>query len=170
MKKNDETAFAEIIHRFTPLVATIIRNIAGGQLNHADVEEVTTDVFVTLWKNSEKLDTNMLKPYIVCIAKSRAKDRLRREQHNEMIDIDSLSIADDEAIFENCENQTLCNDLKEEIAKLKEPDREILIRYYYYYQPLKTISEIMDMNFETVKSKLQRTRKKLKESLIARGY
>ena len=85
MKKNDETAFAEIIHRFTPLVATIIRNIAGGQLNHADVEEVTTDVFVTLWKNSEKLDTNMLKPYIVCIAKSRAKDRLRREQHNEMI-------------------------------------------------------------------------------------
>ena len=170
MKKGNEKAFEEIIYRFTPLVSNIIRNISSGYLSNEDIEEVTTDVFVTLWKNSEKLDVNMLKPYIICIAKSRVKDRLRRENKFGIVDIDSVDIADDSEIFEKCENENLVSDLKEEIAKLKEPDREILIRHYYYYQPVKEISEIMGINIETVKSKLQRTRKKLKEELIRRGY
>ena len=61
MKKGNEKAFEEIIYRFTPLVSNIIRNISSGYLSNEDIEEVTTDVFVTLWKNSEKLDVNMLK-------------------------------------------------------------------------------------------------------------
>ncbi|MBQ5563226.1 MAG: sigma-70 family RNA polymerase sigma factor [Clostridia bacterium] len=170
MKKGNEKAFEEIIYRFTPLVSNIIRNISSGYLSNEDIEEVTTDVFVTLWKNSEKLDVNMLKPYIICIAKSRVKDRLRRENKFGIVDIDSVDIADDGDIFEKYENESLVSDLKEEISKLKEPDKEILIRYYYYYQPVKEISEIMGINIETVKSKLQRTRKKLKEELIRRGY
>lgn len=170
LKKGDERAFEQIIYRFTPLVSNIIKNISCGYLSREDIEEVTTDVFVTLWKNVEKLDTNLLKPYIICISKSRAKDRLRRENHFETVDIDSLSLADDSDIFENTENSGLIHDLKDEIANLKEPDREILIRYYYYYQPVKEIAEMMKINIETVKSKLQRTRKKLKDALINRGY
>ena len=170
MKKGNEKAFEEIIYRFTPLVSNIIRNISSGYLNNEDIEEVTTDVFVTLWKNSEKLDVNMLKPYIICIAKSRVKDRLRRENKFGIVDIDSVDIADDGDIFEKYENESLVSDLKEEISKLKEPDKEILIRYYYYYQPVKEISEIMGINIETVKSKLQRTRKKLKDALTGKGY
>ena len=170
MKKGNEKAFEEIIYRFTPLVSNIIRNISSGYLNNEDIEEVTTDVFVTLWKNSEKLDVNMLKPYIICIAKSRVKDRLRRENKFGIVDIDSVDIADDGDIFEKYENESLVSDLKDEIAKLKEPDREILIRHYYYYQPVKEISEIMGINIETVKSKLQRTRKKLKDALTGKGY
>ena len=134
MKKGNEKAFEEIIYRFTPLVSNIIRNISAGYLRNEDIEEVTTDVFVTLWKNSEKLDVNMLKPYIICIAKSRVKDRLRRENKFGIVDIDSVDIADDGDIFEKYENESLVSDLKEEISKLKEPDKEILIRYYYYYQ------------------------------------
>ena len=170
MKKGNEKAFEEIIYRFTPLVSNIIRNISSGYLSNEDIEEVTTDVFVTLWKNSEKLDVNMLKPYIICIAKSRVKDRLRRENKFGIVDIDSVDIADDGDIFEKYENESLVSDLKEEISKLKEPDKEILIRYYYYYQPVKEISEIMGINIETVKSKLKRTRKKLKDALTGKGY
>ena len=149
LKKGSEKAFEEIIYRFTPLVSNIIKNISCGYLSNEDIEEVTTDVFVTLWKNADKLDVNLLKPYIICIAKSRAKDRLRRENHFETVDIDSIDIQDDSDILENCENQ---------------------IRYYYYYQPVRKIAEITGINIETVKSKLQRTRKKLKDALINRGY
>ena len=130
LKKGSEKAFEEIIYRFTPLVSNIIKNISCGYLSGEDIEEVTTDVFVTLWKNADKLDVNLLKPYIICIAKSRAKDRLRRENHFETVDIDSVDIQDDSDILENC----------------------------------------MEINIETVKSKLQRTRKKLKDALINRGY
>ena len=111
-----------------------------------------------------------MKPYIICIAKSRVKDRVRRENKFGIVDIDSVDIADDGDIFEKYENESLVSDLKEEISKLKEPDKEILIRYYYYYQPVKEISEIMGINIETVKSKLQRTRKKLKDALTGKGY
>ena len=82
LKKGDERALSEIIGEFTPFVATIIRNIANGQFQKEDTEEVITDVFVTLWRNADKLDADMLKPYIICIAKSRAKDRLRKQKPN----------------------------------------------------------------------------------------
>ena len=170
LKKGSEKAFEEIIYRFTPLVSNIIKNISCGYLSGEDIEEVTTDVFVTLWKNADKLDVNLLKPYIICIAKSRAKDRLRRENHFETVDIDSVDIQDDSDILENCENQGLVHDLKEEIANLKEPDREILIRYYYYYQSVGKIAEVMKMSAGTVKSKLHRTRQKLKKALTEKGY
>ena len=76
LKQHDETAFEEIIHYFTPLVSTIISNIAGGKLNPSDIEEVTADVFVTLWQNSEHLKEETLKSYLCCIAKSRANRRI----------------------------------------------------------------------------------------------
>ena len=48
------------------------------------------------------------------------------------------------------------------------PDREIFLRYYYYDQKISEIADEMDMNAETVKSRLRRGREKLK-SLIEEG-
>ena len=50
------------------------------------------------------------------------------------------------------------------------PDREILIRYYYYEQTVSQIARETDINIETVKSKLRRTREKIKAKLIERSY
>lgn len=49
------------------------------------------------------------------------------------------------------------------------PDREIFLRHYYYCQSLKTISQEMDINISTIKTKLHRGRKKLKEIIIKGG-
>ncbi len=170
LKLHDERAFEEIIQRYTPLVSTIIYNIAGGRLQRQDVEEVVTDVFVTLWRNTDTLEPEKLHGYICCIAKSRAKDRLRKEKPIELVDISTVEEADDTVIALDCENKELCQDLKQEIRKIKEPDKEILIRYYYYYQSVSKIAAALQMNVETVKSKLQRTRQKLRTALINRGY
>ena len=150
-------------------MATIIRNIANGQLTHEDIEEVVTDVFVTLWRNADKLETDMLKPYIVCIAKSRAKDRLRKQKLN-LVSIEEIQMQSAENVFEECENNELYKALEREVEKIPEPDREILIRYYYYYQSVGKIAEVMKMSAGTVKSKLHRTRQKLKKALTGKGY
>lgn len=170
LKQHDETAFEEIIHYFTPLVSTIISNIAGGKLNPSDIEEVTADVFVTLWQNSEHLKEETLKSYLCCIAKSRAKDKLRKEHSDNTIDIDEIQQADDFILSEHFEKKEVCHDLKEEIKKIGEPDREILIRHYYYYQTVSKIAEALHLNVETVKTKLKRTRNKLKQAMYNRGY
>ena len=45
-----------------------------------------------------------------------------------------------------------------------------MIRYYYYDQTVAQIAAEMKMNLETVKSKLRRTREKIKTKLIERSY
>ena len=169
LKKGDERALSKIIEEFTPFVATIIRNIAGGQLNKEDTEEVVTDVFVTLWRNADKLETDMLKPYIICITKSRTKDRLRKQKMN-LISMEEIPMQSVENVLDECENNDLYKALEEEVEKIPEPDREILIRYYYYYQSVGKIAEVMKMSAGTVKSKLHRTRQKLKKALTEKGY
>ena len=150
-------------------MATIIRNIANGQLTPEDIEEVVTDVFVTLWRNADKLETDMLKPYIICIAKSRTKDRLRKQKAN-LMSIEDIQAQAVENVFDECENSDLYKALQEEVCNIPEPDREILVRYYYYYQSVGKISEVMNINAGTVRSKLHRTRQKLKKALTDRGY
>ena len=54
LQKN-EKALEEAIHHYSPLVATIINNISNGSLTTEDIEEVLSDVFLTLWNNSEKI-------------------------------------------------------------------------------------------------------------------
>ena len=79
-------------------------------------------------------------------------------------------MADDTMIELDSENKELKRDLQQEIRQIKEPDQEILIRYYYYYQSVSKIAAALEMNVETVKSKLQRTRAKLRTALQNRGY
>ena len=169
LKKGDERALSEIIEEFTPFVAAIIRNIANGQLKKEDTEEVVTDVFVTLWRNADRLETDMLKPYIICIAKSRAKDRLRKQKSN-LISIEEIEMQSAENVFEECENNDLYKALEREVENIPQHDREILIRYYYYYQSVGKIAEVMKISAGTVKSKLHRTRQKLKKALMGKGY
>lgn len=56
------------------------------------------------------------------------------------------------------------------IQKLEENEQDIIIRYYYYNQSTKQISDETGINLETVKSKLRRSRKKLKDIFDKGGY
>ncbi len=119
LKKHDENAFAEIITSYTPYVSTIAYNIAEGSLAKSDIEEVVTDVFVTLWNNADKLRPDKLKAYISCITKSRTKDKLRKLSPTEITDISELHdlSAEDMPVAEDYENKELYKSLKEEVSK-----------------------------------------------------
>lgn len=51
------------------------------------------------------------------------------------------------------------------IAALGEPDSEIFLRYYYYNEKIRSISDVMNINISTVKSKLSRGKEKLKNAM-----
>ncbi len=170
LNRHDEAALAEAIDEFTPIISAIAYNISSGKLSRADIEEIASDVFVTLWKNSGKLRNDSLAGYICCIAKSRTKDRLRREHFTDMSDIDELQEADDFIVEENYEDKELAMTLNDEVKKLKEPDREIIVRFYYYYESVGTISQQLGIKADTVKSRLKRAREKLRKALTDRGY
>ena len=171
LRNHDESAIEEIMERFTHYEAEKIYNVSRGNLSAADIEETAADVFLVLWNHSDKVREGSLRGYLASIAKSRAKDKMRStSRHGEVLDIDDVVLADEYSISDNLDNQTLQKDLTDAMNSFGEPDREILLRYYYYYQTAPKIAEVMSMKLEAVKSKIKRGRTKLKAFLTERGY
>ncbi len=170
LKKGDENAFEAIVDRFTPLVSTIIFNLANGSLNTTDIEELTSDTFVTLWYNRDKIQPDKLKGYICCIAKNKTKNKLKAAFRHQIINIDEMDYEDGLVVSDEIENKIIAEVLREALDIIGEPDKEIIIRHYYYYQSSTEISEKMGMKSETVKSRIKRAREKLRSILTERGY
>ena len=170
LKKHDETALGEIMDKFTPLVSAIIYNVSKGNLTSSDIEETAADVFFTLWNNADKIQEGSLKGYLSAIAKTKALDKMRTVKSPEIVDIDDVVLADEYMIEDNIDKQALHKDLCDALNQFGEPDKEILVRYYYYYQTAQKIADIMDLKLEAVKSKIKRARVKLKAFLTESGY
>ena len=170
LKKHDQRAFEKIVDKFTAFAAAIIHNISNGSLTKEDIEEAVMDTFITLWKNADKVQEDKLKGYISCIAKSKAKNKIAALNRVDIINIDEIDPEDDFSISEQFETEQLKNDILDILSTFKQQDREIFIRHYFYYQKLADISEITGLTLDNVKVKLFRTRNKLKQALIERGY
>ena len=171
LKKHDESAIEEIMERYTPYVSTIIYNLSRGKMSTPDIEETAADVFFTIWSEPQKITEGSLKGFIAAVAKNKAKEKIRRlKPKDNIIDIDDVVLADEYSLSDSIENKVLQQDLKQALDQFGEPDREIIIRYYYYYQTAPKIAELLDLKLEAVKSKIKRARTKLKSFLKERGY
>ncbi len=171
LKQQDSEALDEAIKQYTRLVSAIICNIAGTQLTAEDVEELTEDTFIAMWYNADKLEAGKMKAYICQIAKNKTKNKLRdMNKHKKVISIDSIQTEDDFLLTDDIEEKHTSMTLLEALDEIGDPDREIIIRKYYYYQNSKQIGESMDMNSQTVRTKLSRAKDKLKKILKERGF
>lgn len=172
LKQREIEAFEWIIDHYAGYINTIIFNIIGHVMAAPDIEEVASDTFLALWNNSDKVDAKKLKAYLGSIARNKAKDKLRELDISVSVehiedDIIFVSDASPEEVFLEKEQQL---SVKKAILSMTHPDREIFLRHYYYYQSILEISEEMDINISTVKSKLARGREKLKKILNEGGY
>lgn len=55
LQAGEPDALEWFIDRYGSYVGTIANNVLQNSMSQADVEEVTADVFVTLWKSAERL-------------------------------------------------------------------------------------------------------------------
>ena len=153
-------------------VYIIIKNNES-TFSNEDIEEIASDVFLTIWKNKEKLDINKeIAPYIAGITrnlilkkKSKIKDNIEdiaglQNYLYEEIDVTHKQIEENEKI----------NILNNQLIKMKEEDKNIFTYYYYKSKKIKEISIMMGISEIKVKSRLSRIRKKLKKELEKRGY
>ena len=169
LKKHEEAAFEEVMDKYLPLVSNIVYNICRDRLSKEDMEETISDIFVILWKNTDKIIEGKLQGYLCRIARTKALDRLAAVKP-QTLDIDELEMQSDFSIEVTAEINDMSEILQNLIDELPEPDREIMLRYYYFQQTAPMISEITGINKETVKSKLRRTKEKLRQKLKERGY
>ena len=155
MKNNIEFNIDIIIEEYSNYIFKIVDNIVGKTLNYQDKEEIVSDTFFLLWKNQEKINTN-LKAYMGKIAKNCAYNKLR--QNNPLIEIEELGIP-----YKKDYDDIIT--LKEKLKKLSHSDLEIFTLYYVNGLKAKEISKQLNKTISDIKIKLYRIRKKLKEEL-----
>lgn len=169
MRRGDDSVLEWVINRYCAYVSTIVRNIIGGSMTASDVEEVVSDVFLTVWSNAHKIRPGALRAYLSGTARNKAMEKTRRAGFELPLEEDVLTIAGDgpERLLEAREQEKF---IREAVLSLPEPEREIFLRHYYYCQSVSRISEETGINASTVKTKLRRGREKLKEVLRKGGY
>lgn len=170
LKRHDEAAFEEVMNKYLPLVSNIVYNIGRDRLSKEDMEETISDIFVILWNNTDKIIEGKLQGYLCRIARTKALDRLSKHKKPQTLDIEELEIQSDFSMEVTAEIDDVTEILHELIDELHEPDREIMLRYYYYQQTAPMIAKILRMNKETVNSKLRRNKEKLRLKLKEGGY
>ena len=155
---------------YNKYIYKIIKN-QYNNFSDEDIEEIILDVFLTLWKNQNKLDINKsMSAYISGITKNLIKYKYRQckitqnieEYEEKLIDNSNIEIT----LLQN-EKQKI---ISEELEKIKQEDKEIFIEYYYDDKNIKEISKKFNMTESKVKSKLFRVRKRLNKILKKRGY
>ena len=116
------------------------------------------------------IGTEMLKAYLAAIVRNKAKTALRKHHEEEPLEDDLLQIS----IPNQPEQKILLSELREiaheAVDSLGEPDREIFQRYYFFYQKTEDISKALGLKDATVRAKLARGRKRLKDYLTERGF
>ena len=161
LKSGDQDALAWFIDKYSAYVGTVVNSILAGSMSHEDVEEVTADVFVTLWRSSENLIPLNLKGYLSRVARSLSMQKLRERVQVLPLDEDIL-ILDDDSEFDRLAREEQDDMVRNAVYSMPQPDKEIFLRFYYYCQSVSLIADQMQMNPSTVKTKLKRGRERLR--------
>ena len=170
LKKNDETVLEVIVRSYNAYVCTVIANQLGGLADTETVEELASDAFFALWQNRCALRTGHLRGWLGTTARNKARSYLRKKSLPcEPLDDYYLLTADDHTAA-RLEKREQSKAVEKALLQMEPANREIVIRFYYYNQKLRQIAEEMNLNPETVKSRLKRGRAKLKSILEQGGY
>lgn len=164
LRQKRPQALEKVIDQYGAYVATVIGNVLGVAGSMEDAEELASDVFFALWEHGEQVTEGKLKPWLAAVARNRAKDLLRKRRTTLPMEEDMLSIPTGTP-----EEQALVEERKQElfiaVESMGEPDREIFLRFYYLFQTMEEISLRLGMPLGTIKTKLHRGRKRLKDIL-----
>ena len=166
LKRGSQAALEWFIDRYGGYVTAIIRGIIGQSMTVADVEEAASDVFLAFWNSAGRVHSVTAKDYLAATARNSARNKLRQLTPTVPLPED-LVLVDPHTPQGLLEQREQAAAVQRALLAMEDTDREIFLRYYYYYQKISQIAAAMDMKESTVKSRLSRGREKLKASLLA---
>lgn len=171
LEQDEELWYSEIIDCYTSYVTAIISGIAKGALSSSDMEEVAADVFFKIWLKRKQIRSGSMKAFIAQITRNASIDRLRKMGREVLpYEDDILQVIHHERPDELAIIREQMQIMEETVRTFGEPEREIFIRFYYFGETIKIIAKKLQLNPATTKTKLYRSRSKLKVIMQKRGY
>ena len=168
LKAGDRDAVGWFIDRYAGYVCAVLRAVLGPEALQGDLEELCSDVFLTLWRNADRVEPGRVKSWLAAVARRKALEARRKRPPEEPLEEDFAIVAPDDPERE-VEAAELRDLVIRAVLAMPEPERSIFLRHYYYGQTLAAIAGDLDLNLSTVKTKLRRGRAKLKEELMKEG-
>ena len=169
-KLKNNLDFDTLFKEYNAYVFKIVINESNNKLSKEDIEETVSDVFFLLWKNYGKIKNDQkVKSYLGKIAKNTARNKLRS--------LKKISLSFDDNIFSDSQGNMDKSDIKDQINLIHEAlqamdkiDKKLFLLYYYENKKIKEIAMFENMKVASVKTRLHRTRKKLKKILERKGF
>ena len=172
-RDGDPLAFEQLIHRYEKRVFALTRRMCK---NPADAEEAAQEAFLAAWQGLKFFrGESSFSTWLYRLAVNASIDLLRREKRHrgaasledeETPDIPdrSLTTPQDEA-----ERRELQEQIRAGLQELSEEHRQVLVLREMDQLSYQEISDILDLDVGTVKSRIARARDKLRKYLLQSG-
>jgi RNA polymerase sigma-70 factor (ECF subfamily) len=167
IRSGDEEALTYIIETYSKLLWIIVGGILNNVGTSEDIEECISDTFMCLWQKPKTYDPRKgsLKTFLAIIAKRRALDKYRLLTKTKILELDEAIISSDDDLFEYIAKRDLYSELYEAIRLLGDPDKEILIRRYFFEEKPSAIADKTHIPVKEVKNRLYQSKLRLRKVL-----
>ena len=163
--ENKQLNIEQVIKDYSGYVYTAIINIAGN-LSEEDIEEILSDVFFIFWKKKDTLKKDdKISFYLVGIAKNLIKEKYRKQKDNLNIEDFENNISTNNDIYEYYEEKSRVEQIQKIVNDLDDIDKVIFRLFYYNNTKSREIAQKLKMNEITIRSRLHRIRKQIKENI-----
>ena len=168
LKQKDPRALEEIIKEYHKYVFKIVYTILNGYAAEIDIRGVVNQIFFQLWQNAEKLDIEKyedIKPYLGMIAKNMSIDE--RKKLNKCLPLEEEILGHTNELLTQVELKEI---LSKALKELSPENQIILLKFYFQGKSIKQIANEERLPEATIKTKLKRSREKLKRILEKGGF
>ena len=173
--ERSEQAISETADKYGGICRKIAWNILG---NEEDTQECVNDTYLGAWNSIPPRRPGALRAYLCRIARNQAVKKYRlntaAKRTCELTCVleeleDCIPAPSSWEVEDQIEARELAEDLEEFLDTLKERDRLVFLRRYWFAQPVKSISRECGVTEHHAAVILERSRKKLKCFLEERG-
>lgn len=166
MQNRDETGAECFLKEYGPLMRYIIAPMLE---NEHDIEECVSEVSLKVWEKIHSFDEEKANftTWLTAICRNAALSRRRRNKPTEELseNLQSQENQPEEELLKRERRNRLLNALSD----LKDIDKQLFYRKYYYLQPTAQIACELGMSERAVEGRLYRIKQKLKKTLGGEG-
>lgn len=164
LKKGKEEAYIQLIEKYGNRLLGTCYLILKSEV---EAEDIVQETFIRVFQKIDSFKGKSgLYTWIYAIALNLARDKLRNKEDNLYLDAELTGVSDVEFQVERNIDREL---LRDELFKMNDLYREVLVLFYFEELSIKEISNLLNEKEGTIKSKLSRGRNILKESLLKGG-
>ena len=138
LQAGERAALRRTMEVYAGDTSAVLGNTLRGQASREDLEELLSDVFLSLWRSREGLDPEKsLKSWLAAVARNRAVDFLRRKRETHPVPDGLPDPAPGPE--EQAERREAEERLRALVESMGEPDRTLFLRYYYEEEPVPAV-------------------------------